>query len=149
MAQRTEASRFNRDEVGELIRTATRLDDLVEDDQERGLTYEELVDVAGELGISADAVAAAVSQRENRRRADAKTVRKRVRRRMRFIRHATIYTVVVLALLLIDALGGGGWWFFYVAAIWGIVLALHGLRFVTGRRGPVERYLLDRERRLS
>ncbi len=44
---------------------------------------------------------------------------------MRFIRHATLYTVVVLALLLIDALGGGGWWFFYVAAIWGIVLALH------------------------
>jgi len=147
MAQRTEASRFNRDEVGELIRTATRLDDLVEDGEERGLTYEELVIVAGELGISAEAVAAAVSERENRARSDAKAARKKVRRRMRFIRHATLYTVVVLTLLLIDALGGGGWWFFYVAAIWGIVLALHGLRFVTGRRGPVERYLLDRELR--
>lgn len=68
---------------------------------------------------------------------------------MRFIRHATVYAVVMTALLTMDWIGRGGWWFFYPAALWGIFLALHGLRFVTGRRGPVERYVSAWELRSS
>jgi len=65
---------------------------------------------------------------------------------MRFVRHAMVYALVVSSLLLIDALNGGGWWFFYVAALWGTILALQAMRFLTRRKGPLEQALLERER---
>ena len=120
--------RFPRDEVGEIIDLAARLDDLVEDSTDRGLTLEQLVHVADEVGISRRAVEQAVAQERKRRSVDERDARKRVRRRMRFVRHAMVYALVVSALLLIDALNGGGWWFFYVAALWGAVLALQAMR---------------------
>ena len=141
-ARHTARATFTADDVGELISLATRLDEL-EDSSE--LSTDQVASVAAELGISRAALDRAIRQRRRRRRADARTAQKKVRKRMRFIRHAVAYAMVVGALILVDALGGGGWWFFYVAAIWGVVLALHGLRFVTGRRGPLERYLTDRE----
>ena len=63
---------------------------------------------------------------------------------MRFVRHALVYIVVVSSLLLVDALNSGGWWFFYVAALWGAILAIQGLRFVTRKKGPLEQAMLDR-----
>ncbi|RPI23649.1 MAG: hypothetical protein EHM57_03680, partial [Actinobacteria bacterium] len=104
---------------------------------------------AGELGISREAVAMAVRRHRRLGRRESRLDARRVRRRMRFIRHATAYAVVVAFLVVADAAGGGGWWFFYPAALWGIVLTLHGLRFVTGRRGPVERYVAGRVVRSS
>jgi hypothetical protein len=56
-----------------------------------------------------------------------------------------VYALVVSALLLIDVLNSGGWWFFYVAAVWGAVLAIQAMRFLTRRKGPLERTMLDRE----
>ena len=136
--------RFPRDEVGEIIDLAARLDDLVADPADRGLTLEQLVHVADEVGISRQAVERAVADEQRRRSTDERDTRKRVRRRMRFVRHAMVYALVVSALLLIDVLNGGGWWFFYVAALWGAVLALQAMRFMTRRRGPLEQALLDR-----
>ncbi len=137
--------RFPRDEVGEIIDLAARLDDLVDDPTDRGLTLEQLVHVADEVGISRQAVEQAVSQERKRRSIDERDARKRVRRRMRFARHAMVYALVVSALLLIDVLNGGGWWFFYMAALWGAVLAIQAMRFLTRRKGPLERALLDRK----
>ena len=137
--------RFPRDEVGEIIDLAARLDDLVEDPTDQGLSLEQLVHVADEVGISRQAVERAVAEERKRRSTGERDTRKRVRRRMRFVRHATVYALVVSALLLIDVLNGGGWWFFYVAALWGAVLALQAMRFMTRRRGPLEQALLDRE----
>jgi hypothetical protein len=137
--------RFPRDEVGEIIDLAARLDDLVEDSADQGLTLEQLVHVADEVGISRQAVEQAVSQERKRRSTDERDARKRVRRRMRFVRHAMVYALVVSALLLIDVLNGGGWWFFYVAALWGAVLAIQALRFLTRRKGPLEQAMIDRE----
>jgi hypothetical protein len=134
--------RFSVEEVGELIDLAARLDELATGS---GLSYDELVRVADEVGISQTAIEQAVAEDRAQRRRAAKSTRRQVRRRMRFIRHATVYAVVVSALLLVDALGGGGWWFFYVAAIWGAVLALQGMRFLTRKSGPLERALLSRE----
>ena len=68
-----------------------------------------------------------------------KTNKKVTRRRMRFVRHAMAFAVVVTGLALIDAINGGGWWFFYIAGAWGIALALHGMRFATRKDGPVEK----------
>ncbi len=137
--------RFPRDEVGEIIDLAARLDDLVEGSTDRGLTLEQLVHVADEVGISRRAVEQAVAQERKRRSVDEREARKRVRRRMRFVRHAMVYALVVSALLLVDVLNGGGWWFFYVAALWGAVLALQAMRFMTRRKGPMEQAMLDRE----
>jgi 2TM domain len=136
---------FSSEEVGELIELAARLDDLAASD---GLDYDQLVRVADEVGISRRAIDRAVASNRLAQRSSEKQARKRVRRRMRFIRHAVIYAVVVSALLLIDALDGGGWWFYYVAATWGAVLALQGMRFLTRRSGPLEQALLSRESRV-
>ena len=86
-----------------------------------------------------------MAEERKRRSADERDARKRVRRRMRFVRHAMVYALVVSALLLIDALNGGGWWFFYVAALWGAILAIQAMRFMTRRKGPLEQAMLDRE----
>ncbi len=137
--------RFARDEVGDIIDVASRLDDLVNDPTDRGLTFDQLVHVAQEVGISRAAVERAVRDEGKRQKIDAREARKRVRRRMRFVRHAMVYAFVVTALLLIDVLNGGGWWFFYVAALWGAILAIQALRFLTRKKGPLEQALLDRE----
>ena len=134
--------RFSVEEVGELIDLAARLDELATSD---GLLYDDLLRVADEVGISPAAIERAVVEDRASRRRITKQARKRVRRRMRFVRHTVVYAVVVSSLLLIDALNGGGWWFFYAAALWGAALALQGTRFLTRRSGPVEEGMLERE----
>ena len=117
--------RFPRDEVGDIIDVAARLDDLVDDPTDRGLTLDQLIHVAAEVGISPDAVRRAIREERKRRVVDDREARKRVRRRMRFVRHALVYIVVVSSLLLIDALNGGGWWFYWPMIGWGIGLLIH------------------------
>ncbi|MEN8114849.1 MAG: 2TM domain-containing protein [Actinomycetota bacterium] len=136
---------FPRDEVGDIIDVAARLDELVDGRTDQGLTFDQLVRVAGEVGISQDAVERAIVEERRRRSVDEREARKRVRRRMRFVRHAMVYALVVSALLLIDVLNGGGWWFYYIAALWGAVLAIQGLRFLTRKKGPLEAAMLERE----
>ncbi len=134
--------RFSVEEVGELIDLAARLDEMATSD---GLLHEDLLRVADEVGISPAAIERAVVEDRATRRRMTKQARKRVRRRMRFVRHTVVYAVVLSSLLLIDALNGGGWWFYYVAALWGAALALQGTRFLTRRSGPVEEGMLERE----
>jgi hypothetical protein len=146
MERQRQERRFPRDEVGEIIDVAARLDELADGASAPGLTFDQLVRVASEVGISRHAVERAVSEARKRRSADEREALKRVRRRMRFVRHAMVYALVVSALLLIDVLNGGGWWFYYIAALWGAMLAIQGMRFLTRRRGPLEAAMLERER---
>jgi len=53
-----------------------------------------------------------------------RAVRRRVRRRLEFYRHAATYVFIVGGLALLDWTTGGGWWVQWVAAIWGAFLAL-------------------------
>lgn len=133
---------FSPDEVGELIGLASRLDDLAERDT---LDAGQVRTIAGELGISSDAIDRALRAHRRQQRSDERERTRAVRRRMRFLRHVVAYAVVVGALAIVDALGGGGWWFPPVAVIWGAIVALHGVRFATRRRGPVERWMLRRK----
>ncbi len=135
--------RYGREETADILDLASAL----EPDEgilEPELTERDLYRIADELGISPRSVDAAIADRRRAGRDAARASRRSVQRRMRFIRHAIAYIVIVGTLAVIDALGGGGWWFFYVAGLWGIVLALHGMRFVTRRNGPLERRLLAR-----
>lgn len=134
--------RYARDETAEILDLAASLE-TSSSERELDLTRGDLYRIADELGISEAAVDEAIVGRSRARRSDVRAARKAVRRRMRFIRHAIAYTIVVAMLALVDALGGGGWWFFYVAAIWGIALALHAMRFVTRRNGPLEQRLIE------
>jgi hypothetical protein len=145
MSVQRQEQRFPREEIGDIIDLAARLDDLVDDPTDLGLTLEELVSVAGEVGISRQAVERAVLDQRRQRKADDREAKKRVRRRMRFVRHVLAYVLVVSALFLIDVLNGGGWWFFYIAALWGALLAIQGMRFLTRRKGPLEKAMLERE----
>lgn len=126
--------RFTQDEIGELIETAARLDQL---SVEKGLTYDELRRVALELGISDEALAKAVAQELDAKRSaeeqqeKARAVeKKRQKRRRKEINewkgHAASYSAVIGGLALIDWFSGRGFdWFFYPAAGWGIGFFVH------------------------
>lgn len=135
--------RYGREETADILDLAAALE-TSDAERQLDLSRDDLHRIAAELGISVAAVDAAIDDAARSDRVSARSNRKAVRRRMRFIRHAIAYAITVSILALVDALGGGGWWFFYVAALWGIVLALHGMRFVTRRNGPLEQRLTDR-----
>lgn len=133
---------YGREATSEILDLAGELDETARDG-DVGLTRDDLYRIAGELDIDPAAIDRAIRQRARTATVSAKQTKRAVRRRMRFIRHALAYIITVSSLAIIDALGGGGWWFFYVAGLWGIALALHALRFVTRRNGPLEKKLLD------
>lgn len=61
---------------------------------------------------------------DDRGDAEYRMIRRRVRQRLEFIRHAATYAFVVGGLALLDGLTGGDWWVQWVAAIWGAILLL-------------------------
>jgi hypothetical protein len=128
---------FDSDETADILDLAGAIES-AGNDRRLGLSRADLYRIADELGISSAAVDEAVRRMSRQDRRSVKESRSTVRRRMRFLRHVLAYTVTVSILALVDALGGGGWWFFYIAGLWGIILALHALRFVTRRNGPLE-----------
>ena len=139
MAQMSgEGPRFDREEAAEILDLAAAIEEF-ERDGDLDLTVAQIESVASELGISERSVRRAIDTRRRDDKQAAKLSRRSLKRRMRFIRHASAYAVTVSILAVIDALDGGRWWFFYVAGFWGILLALHALRFVTRSHGPVER----------
>ena len=77
-------------------------------------------------------------------------VRRRVRARLRFLRHAFFFLAVNTVLFLIDWSTGGGYWVQWVALIWGVFLAWE---FVSSFLAPalwgpdVEERLIQRELR--
>ena len=67
------------------------------------------------------------------------TVRRRVRRRLRFFRHAFTFVALNTVFFLLDWSTGGGYWVQWVALIWGIFL---GWEFISNFVAP---YLWGRE----
>jgi hypothetical protein len=55
---------------------------------------------------------------------DVRGIRRRVRRRLRALRHIATFVFVVGGLALLDWATGGGFWVQWLAAIWGAILAL-------------------------
>jgi hypothetical protein len=56
--------------------------------------------------------------------AEYRRIRRSVRNKLDFYRHAALYGLVVGFLLVLDALFGDGWWVQWVAGIWGIFIVL-------------------------
>ena len=78
------------------------------------------------------------------------TVRRRVRRRLRFFRHAFTFVALNSVFFLLDWSTGGGYWVQWVALIWGIFL---GWEFISNFVAPnlwgreMEERLIQRELR--
>ena len=133
--------RFNQDEIGELIETASRLDQL---SVEKGLSYEELRHIALELGISDEALLKAVAQEidaekaaaeedEAKQKAEEKAKRKRKQAVDGWKAHAASYIGVIGGLAVLDWFTGGGFdWFFFPAIGWGIGFLVHTLTVLFG-----------------
>lgn len=139
---RQDTRRFDRDETADILDLAGELEARAPGD-DFDLGRSDIYRIAAELGISAVIVDRAIRELDRAQRSEAKASRRGVRRRMRFLRHALAYVITISILAAVDVLDGGGWWFYYVAAIWGIALALHALRFMTRRNGPLERKLTE------
>jgi hypothetical protein len=65
---------------------------------------------------------------------DVRRIRRRVRRRLDFYRHLTIFVIVTGSLALADWATGGGWWVHILAIIWGAFVAI---QFFTTFLSPV------------
>jgi len=65
---------------------------------------------------------------------ELRSVRRRVRARLDFIRNLATYLIVVGVLAALDGLTGGGWWVQWVALIWGVLLLM---QFMSRFAGPV------------
>jgi hypothetical protein len=141
--------RFNQEEIGELIETATRLDQLRHDGQ--GLSIEELRQVATELGISDEALLTAVHDRMEAERqvseaaaevARSNAQREKAERTLQERRRARLnewksdlatYVGVIAGLAAFDWFPDQSFdWVFWPAAGWGIWIVIDTIQVALG-----------------
>lgn len=115
---------YSNDEVTEIVRLA-----LSRGPQDRSVTYDEMLSIARDLGLSEDEVGRAVS--------DLGRSRKRERRHEHALRglrmHQKIYGIVIAGLAAINFLTEfpnvpprlDDWWFLYPAVCWGVAVLIH------------------------
>lgn len=129
---RAKRQRFSTDEMSEIIETAARLDGVSHDPNE--VTLDEIKQIAAELGISDEAVFAAIAKRreaEAAERAEAEVRAEERRKRARAWRawraHLASYIAVIFGLILLDLVTGPGAWWYFPAIGWGMGLGVHTL----------------------
>ena len=139
------AQRYTDAEVEEILRRAIQR----QQQDDSGVSHDDLVAAAGEIGIDATDVEAAVAEvqagkasepvrpaKERQQTQDLAEVdlddeallaQDRHSRRARFGRHLATYVVINAFLAGMNLLTGGTWWFLWVVLGWGIGVALQGL----------------------
>ena len=90
------------------------------------------IDISGPWG--GVRIGSAVGGREWDEDAEVRSVRRRVRQRLDFVKNVGFFVLIVGGLALLDWATGGGWWVQWVAIIWGGFLAL---QFVTTFAAPM------------
>lgn len=141
MQEQYRNKRFSGDEIGELIELATRLDQK-DATREEGISFQELHQIATELGISDQALLEAVAKRIAGEKSSAELAAVIAKENSRwgkklkaFKIHLGTYLATITGLTAIDVASGDGIdWVFYPAAGWGISLLIHGV--VTGVSRP-------------
>lgn len=134
---------FTYDEVGEVIRSATRLQQLADDRAGAGaVSMDQLREIAGELRVSPEALAQAIATSDRA----MKSIRRRVRRKVLWFRHAGTYAAVIAGLAGIDWFVDPGLnWFYFPGLGWGMFVAIHASYAFSGRGSKLEQRLMDRE----
>ena len=110
---------YDNDEVSRIIRRALKLK------HTHGISYQDLVDTAKEIGLDTQTVETAIEQEQQ---ATKKEKIRKVwlkRRKVGFYSHLWSYLIVNGALLLINNFTPGPWWFQWSVLGWGIGLAFH------------------------
>lgn len=113
---------YTRAEADEILRRA-----LAQQDAD-GINHEDLVAAAREVGIPADAIERAAHQLAEHGAVNTRKEVIRRRRRRAFWRHVLTYTIANAGIFAVDWLDGGPWFFYWPLIVWGVVLALIGLR---------------------
>lgn len=127
--------RYTDEEVGEIIRIASRLDDAVMGVPSAGLSLVDVRRIASELGIADSAVAEAVARHAVEERRRSRFGRLRRVWRLALNVHLFVYATGIVGMAGIDLVGGGGLDFVqYPLFGWGILVAWHaGLTWLLGR----------------
>ncbi|NNF62897.1 MAG: Pr2TM family membrane protein [Acidimicrobiia bacterium] len=121
---------YSTEEVGDIIDVASRLESLTKERKRQmrtGVTYEQLVEIASEFGISEEAVLRALDT--SNAVAPATAAPSKAPRWSRLLRfHAATYATTMAGLTIIDIAEGEGLdWVWFPAAGWGIWLSFHAL----------------------
>lgn len=104
-----------------------------------GLTHQELLEAAREVGIDRSAVETAAREVAERRADELEIAEERRLARRNFYRSVAVYLLVNAFLFAIDLLTGEGWWFYWPLLGWGLGVALQGLRVAFPREIPIEK----------
>ncbi len=138
---------YSSDEVQAILGRA------LERQQTRGqgeLTYDELVAIGRDVGLSEAAIGAAAREQEREGAVDAELARRLSKGRRGFVSHAASYVLVNAFLLAMNLMSGGPLWAFWPLAGWGLALAFHLLSVVMPDRDKLRekaRASLERRRR--
>jgi hypothetical protein len=111
--------RYTRDEVDAILGRALR------SAQDEGMTHDELVAAAREVGVSPEAIAKAAAEVERERAVERETAALRRGQIRAFYSHLASYLIVCSGLVALNLLLGGVLWFPWVLVGWGVGLAMH------------------------
>jgi hypothetical protein len=135
---------YSREEADEILRRA------LEHQGEDGISHDDLLAAAGEVGIPSSAVEAAVSQLGEHQLVRQRMELLRRKKRRAFARHLLTFLIVNGGVFLFDKFDGGPWFFHYPLIVWAIVLMLTGLRQLAPGEAELQRKAereLERDRR--
>lgn len=125
MERRTQRHRYSDEEVGDIIRLASRLDPAPHRDED--LDADAVRRIAAELGIGEQAVDRALADHSSLRRRRRWGARARKLSVLTLEAHALFYAVSMSGLAAIDLAEGGGFDFVHYPLFgWGILLGWHG-----------------------
>lgn len=135
---------YTRREADEILRRALAVQPA------EGISHDDLVAAAREVGIPGEAIEAAAEQLGEDQRISERATLIRRRRRTAFLRHLLIYLVVNAGLFFVNRLdfvnqvtGDPHYWFQYPLIIWGVILAAIGI----AQLAPDQRSLTRRAER--
>jgi hypothetical protein len=112
-----------------------------------GLTLDEILEVAREAGISAEAVAAAAQTHDAEAAHARRLARAKKRARRGFAQHLAWYVLVNAFLVAVNLLAGGPLWFFWPMLGWGLGVVSHAFGLFFGDDAALARAEAKREER--
>ncbi|HKO93447.1 MAG TPA: 2TM domain-containing protein, partial [Polyangiaceae bacterium] len=108
---------YTRQEVDEILRRA------LSEKAVEGISHDDLLAAAREVGIPGSAIEAAVAELGESQRVNERVQLIRRRKRAAFLRHLLIFLVVNAGIFFVDQSDGGALWFQYPLIVWGVILA--------------------------
>jgi hypothetical protein len=112
---------YTRAEADEILRRA------LAEEAEGGISHEDLVAAAREVGIPESAIEAAAERLGDHVEIERRVSLLRARKRRAWSRHLISFVIINLGIVAVDWLDGGGWFFQFPLVVWGVVLMLFGV----------------------